>query len=280
MLGRIDHFVRPEGLGQAAPRGREIGGQHRPVTTALQGGDDREPDGTAADNEAGLSRLQPREADGVLAHGQWLGRGRPGPCERLGNRQEQHLLQGHVLGQHAGEGVRIADLFDARRADDDRDGAGAGADREVRAVSGPWSTISTQNSCPKTQSCPGSNAGTPTESINPVKWVKSASAWRSEPQMPAANERATTWPEPGVTSATSPTTSLPPRVIAARISPPSGLRLPRRVSHKLRRSFAVTCRLLHEVPAARPEVSTLCRRVVALRGMPCRIVPPSGCRPP
>ena len=40
----------------------------------------------------------------------------------------------------------------------------------VPAVSGPCSTISAQNSCPKTQSAAGSSAGTPTESMSPVKW--------------------------------------------------------------------------------------------------------------
>ena len=67
----------------------------------------------------------------------------------------------------------------------------------VPAVSGPCSTTSAQNSWPNTQSAAGSSAGTPTESISPVKWAKSARAWRSEPQMPAASERTTRWPEDG-----------------------------------------------------------------------------------
>ena len=90
----------------------------------------------------------------------------------------------------------------------------------VPAVSGPCSTTSAQNSCPKTQSAAGSSAGTPTEAINPVKWEKSASACRSEPQMPAASDFTTTWPEPGVTSGTSATTSSPALVTAARIVRP------------------------------------------------------------
>src|SRR5580704_10771593 len=87
----------------------------------------------------------------------------------------------------------------------------------VPAVSGPCSTISAQNSCPNTQSADASRAGTPTESIRPVKCAKSASACRSEPQMPVDSERATTWPDDGTGSATSPTTSCPPLVTAARM---------------------------------------------------------------
>jgi len=87
----------------------------------------------------------------------------------------------------------------------------------VAAVSGPCSTTSAQNSWPKTQSAAGSSAGTPTESINPVKCAKSASACRSEPQIPAASDFTTTWPEDGTGSATSPTTNRPPLVTAARM---------------------------------------------------------------
>src|SRR5580704_6290282 len=101
----------------------------------------------------------------------------------------------------------------------------------VPAVSGPCSTISAQNSCPKTQSALGSSAGTPTDSINPVKWEKSANACRSEPQIPAASDRTMTCPEPGVTSATSPTTSWPPLITAARmVAPPPDLSSDRRWS--------------------------------------------------
>ena len=90
----------------------------------------------------------------------------------------------------------------------------------VAEVSGPCSTISAQNSCPKTQSASESSAGTPTDSMSPVKWPKSASACRSDPQMPAESERTTTWPEDGTGSATSPTTSRPPLVTAARMAEP------------------------------------------------------------
>ena len=83
----------------------------------------------------------------------------------------------------------------------------------VPAVSGPCSTTSAQNSWPNTQSAAGSRAGTPTESISPVKWGKSARACRSDPQMPAASERTTTWPEDGTGSGTSPSTNLPPLVL-------------------------------------------------------------------
>ena len=64
-------------------------------------------------------------------------------------------------------------------------------------MSGPCSTISAQNSWPKTQSAVASRAGTPTESMREVKWAKSASACRSDPQMPAESERTTTWPDDG-----------------------------------------------------------------------------------
>src|SRR3984957_4891658 len=96
----------------------------------------------------------------------------------------------------------------------------------ARLVSGPCSTISAQNSWPKTQSAAGSREGTPTESMSPVKCAKSASAWRSDPQIPAANERTSTWPDPGVGSATSPTTRAPPLVTAACICSPQPRRNP------------------------------------------------------
>ena len=62
-LGGVDDLVGPEGLGQPAPGGREVGGQHRPVAAPLERGDDGQPDRPAADDEAGLAR----------------GRARPGP---------------------------------------------------------------------------------------------------------------------------------------------------------------------------------------------------------
>ena len=100
----------------------------------------------------------------------------------------------------------------------------------VPAVSGPCSTISAQNSWPNTQSEAGSSEGTPTESMRPVKCGKSANACRSEPQMPAASERTTTWPEDGTGSGTSPTTSRPPLVTAARMEHPPGRRTARVVA--------------------------------------------------
>ena len=55
--------------------GREVGGQHRPVAPALQGGDDGQPHRAAPDHQAGLAGFEAGQAHGVLAHGQGLGQG-------------------------------------------------------------------------------------------------------------------------------------------------------------------------------------------------------------
>jgi hypothetical protein len=158
----------------------------------------------------------------VLAHGQRLGqRGQVG-VERVGHREEEHLLERHVLGQRAGVVVGVADLLDAGRPQDDGHRADPGADREGGGGVGAVLDDLGAELVPEDAVGRRVERGTPTESISPVKWAKSASACRSEPQMPAASERTTTWPEPGVGSATSPTTSCPPLVTAARISTPPG----------------------------------------------------------
>ena len=117
--GRVDDLVGPEGLGQAAAGGREVGRQDRPVAPALEGGDDGQADRAAPHHQARLARLEPGEPDGVLAHGQRFGqRGQVG-VERVGYGQEQHLLEHHVLGQGARVEVGVADLLDAGRGHDD-----------------------------------------------------------------------------------------------------------------------------------------------------------------
>ena len=179
------------------------------------------PTGPQPDHQARLTGFEAGEPDGVLAHGQRFGQGGQVGGQGVGHREQEDLLEGHVLGQPAGVVVGVADLLDARGPQNRWAPSRPGCPPEASPpVSGPCSTISAQNSWPKTQSAAGSSAGTPTDSINPVKWEKSASACRSEPQMPAASDRTTTWPEPGVTSATSATTSWPALVTAARISAP------------------------------------------------------------
>ena len=220
-LGGVDDLVGPEGLGQTAPGGREVGGQHRPVAPALERGDDGQPDRAAADDQAGLPGLQAGQSHGVLAHGQGLGqRGQVG-VERVG-----HRAAGAAPGGPCARPARPGRRWSSRSAPRRSGPRMIGTEQtrvptgRVAAVSGPCSTISAQNSWPKTQSAPASSAGTPTESISPVKWPKSASACRSDPQMPAESERTTTWPEEGTGSGTSPTTNRPPLVTAARMAEP------------------------------------------------------------
>ena len=107
------------------------------MAAALERGDDGEPDRSAADDEAGLPRGESGQTHGVLAHGQGLGqRGQVG-VQRVGHRQQQQLLQHHVLGQRARVDVGVADLLHAGRAQDDRHRADAGAHREGGRGVGP-----------------------------------------------------------------------------------------------------------------------------------------------
>ena len=136
-LGGVDDLVGPEGLGETAPGGREVGGQDRTVAPALERGDDGEPDRSAADDEAGLPRAEAGQSHGVLAHREGLGqRGQVG-VQRVGHRQQQQLLQHHVLGQRARVDVGVADLLHAGRAHNDGHRADARPDREGGGGVGP-----------------------------------------------------------------------------------------------------------------------------------------------
>ena len=187
-------------------------------------------------------------------------RARPPPAVRsarpvsvssdIGHREQQQLLEHHVLGQRARIVVGVADLLHAGRRPAEWAPSRRGCPRAgCRAVSGPCSTISAQNSWPKTQSAAASRAGTPTESMREVKWAKSPSAWRSDPQMPAARASARRrGPTPGTGSVTSPTTSWPSLVTAARMPlPPPPTARPATPSRRSLRPVSLT-----QAPDGRP----------------------------
>ena len=98
----------------------------RPLSAAITA----RPTGPQPDDETRLALGEVGQAHGVLAHGERLGqRGQVG-VERVGHRKQQHLLEDHVLGQRPGVVVRVADLLDAGRPDQDRHGAHPGPDRQ------------------------------------------------------------------------------------------------------------------------------------------------------
>ena len=158
----------------------------------------------------------------MLAHGQRLGQGGQVGGQRVGHGEQQHLLEHHVLGQGARVGVGVADLLHAARSDDDGHRADPGADREGAGGVGTVGHHLGAELVAEDAVGPGSRAGTPTQSMSPVKCAKSASACRSEPQMPAASERTTTWPGGGTGSATRPTTSPAPGHRCPHACPPVG----------------------------------------------------------
>ncbi len=185
----------------------------RPLSAAITA----RPTGPHPTTRHGWPSGEVGQADGVLAHGERLGqRGEVG-VEPVGHRQQQHLLEHHVLGQRARVAVGVADLLDAGRPDDDRHGAHPGADRQGAGGVGPvlddlGAELVAEHAVGRRVQRRHAD-----RSMSPVKCAKSASAWRSDPQMPVASERTTTWPDDGTGSATSPTTSCPPRVTAARM---------------------------------------------------------------
>ena len=110
-----------------------------------------------------------------------------------GTGRQQQLLEHHVLGQRARVRVRVADLLHAGRPDDDRHRADPGPDRQACRRCRARARRSRRRTRGRRRSRPtGRGPGTPTESMRPVKCAKSASACRSDPQMPAASERTTT----------------------------------------------------------------------------------------
>ncbi len=174
--------------------GREVGRQHGTVAPALQCGDHGQPHRAAADRPckaaAPSARPSPTAcsptASGSVSAAVPVG-------DRVGYRQ-----RGEALAAPCARPARPGRRWSSRSAPvpTARRRSGPSSTRvpmgSVRPVSGPCSTTSAQNSWPNTQSAAGSSAGTPTEPMREVKCVKSPNAWRSEPQIPAANERTTT----------------------------------------------------------------------------------------
>ncbi len=136
-LGGVDDLVGAERLGQAPPGGREVRREHRPMAAALERGDHRQPDRAAPDDEAGLARVEVGQTHGVLAHGERLGQRRQVGVQRVGHREQQQLLEHHVLGERARVGVGIADLLHAGRAQDDGHRADTGSDGQGAGCVGP-----------------------------------------------------------------------------------------------------------------------------------------------
>ena len=92
--------------------------------------DDRQPDGAAADHQARLTGFEAGEPHGMLAHGQGFGQRGHVAGEGVGHREQEDLLEGHVLGQGARVEVGVADLLDPGGPEDDRHRADPGADGE------------------------------------------------------------------------------------------------------------------------------------------------------
>src|SRR5437879_6807913 len=88
----------------------------------------------------------------------------------------------------------------------------------VRAVPGPCSTISAQNSWPITTSRRRSMGLPPARREVSTNFSACLSACRSEPQIPHASVRTSTSPGPGVGTGTSATISLRSRMTAARMA--------------------------------------------------------------
>src|SRR5438552_7704716 len=88
----------------------------------------------------------------------------------------------------------------------------------VRAVPGPCSTISAQNSWPITTSRPRSMGLPPARRAVSTNFSACLSACRSEPQIPHASVRTSTSPGPGCGTGTSATISLRSRMTAARMA--------------------------------------------------------------
>ena len=84
----------------------------RPLSAAMTAS----PTGPQPTTRQGCPALQAGQAHGVLAHGERLGqRGQVG-VQRVGHREQEQLLEHHVLGQRARVGVGVADLLHAGRA--------------------------------------------------------------------------------------------------------------------------------------------------------------------
>ena len=146
----------------------------------------------------------------MLAHGERLGQRGQFGRDRVGHRKQQQLLEHHVLGQRARDRRWSSRSAPRRRAHDDGDRAHPGPDGQGARRVGPVLDDLRAELVAEHAVGRGVERGTPTEPMSEVKCAKSPSAWRSEPQIPAASERATTWPEDGTGSAMSSTTSATP----------------------------------------------------------------------
>lgn len=95
----------------------------------------------------------------------------------------------------------------------------------VLAEPGPWSRISAQNSWPKTVSARGSKplSGAPARFDRSIMCSMWCRACRSEPQMPQASVRTSTWPDSGSSSGISSQTSCLLRRTTALMRFPSEL---------------------------------------------------------
>jgi hypothetical protein len=161
-LGRVDDLVGPEGLGQSARVGEKSAARTGPWPRPFSAAMTASPTGPHPTTRQGCPGLRPA---------------RPTACSPTASGS---VSAARSVSSESGTGRRAAPGAPCarptrpgrrwssrsaprpRRAHDDGHRADAGAHRQGAAVSGPCSTISAQNSCPKTQSAVGSRAGTPT----------------------------------------------------------------------------------------------------------------------
>ena len=125
--GGIDDDIGAGALGECPSRRGQIGGDDGARPAELEGGDDRETDRAAADDERDIARFDVGGADGMHADRQRFGERSAAGVEAVGDLDEPALLEHEPLTERARVGPRQPDQLGTGGAVDEGDRAHQGA---------------------------------------------------------------------------------------------------------------------------------------------------------